>query len=255
MHESVISLQELPLPEALPTAGWTLRVAYGAASCTLFVMHGMEPKAFKAALKGQFDLANTRFHLREGGCFVDMSAGLPRDADLTLHLDEAPNPLGFPADESQPGDADLRRQDSYMMMELDAIGPERAVTGVNTLADAADKIDRFARISLDLSTERTLMAWQRTSLACIRTMLTVMLYSQSSVARHTVCFLATLTLIGACALASYTGRLRYDAIQRIIELREPPSNFGRVSLKWFAAGMQTGCCLIAIFVYTHLFII
>jgi len=100
--------------------------------------------------------------------------------------------------------------------------------------DLARSLDRFSRLGTDLSNERTLLAWTRTSLATLRTATDFMNIEASGAIWTKASFTVShLTVLGIMVFAMIAGVARYRRIKEITLMAVPPAQFGRMSMAWF----------------------
>ena len=92
-----------------------------------------------------------------------------------------------------------------------------------------DAMQRFSRISTDLANERNLLAWCRTSLACVRTCFAVMALESVDAYSFTT-WRGMVICLGVLSFWMYAhGLQRYSSMKKILFMERPPLFFGRFS--------------------------
>eukprot|EP00927_Polykrikos_kofoidii_P054872 TRINITY_DN49224_c0_g1_i1.p1 TRINITY_DN49224_c0_g1~~TRINITY_DN49224_c0_g1_i1.p1 ORF type:complete len:323 (-),score=36.00 TRINITY_DN49224_c0_g1_i1:67-1035(-) len=102
----------------------------------------------------------------------------------------------------------------------------------NQMEQAAETIDRFSRLSTDLSNERTLLAWIRTAMAATRTSIAFLALTAEGVWLGGL-HLSRMAMVTLVLTAAVGGIVRYRSVKAATFLRLPPRQFGRLSIHWF----------------------
>eukprot|EP00927_Polykrikos_kofoidii_P006654 TRINITY_DN12696_c0_g1_i1.p1 TRINITY_DN12696_c0_g1~~TRINITY_DN12696_c0_g1_i1.p1 ORF type:complete len:290 (-),score=34.92 TRINITY_DN12696_c0_g1_i1:107-976(-) len=108
--------------------------------------------------------------------------------------------------------------------------------------EAAETLDKATRVSIDLTNERTLLAWMRTAMACVRTVLSFLFLTATGLWFEHLNF-ARLGMCCGVVAAATVGVLRYWKIKQITGMVHVPRDFDRVSTSWFLAIIGVGCAL------------
>jgi uncharacterized membrane protein YidH (DUF202 family) len=170
--------------------------------------------------------------------------------------DEHAEPSAGSGSKLQVSETSLRQRfaspcnDSYLgQMEQQEVAMAETAADV---ARCARTIDRFSRLTSELSNERTLLSWVRTGLAAIRTVFPffdLIEKTDPGVWKMTVTF-SQLAMMTVVIFAGLSGSVRYNKVREALRSPEPPDGFGRVSVWWFNGLVIVSYFAIGIGIYT-----
>mmetsp|Transcript_106890 Transcript_106890/g.307410 ORF Transcript_106890/g.307410 Transcript_106890/m.307410 type:complete len:256 (-) Transcript_106890:316-1083(-) len=244
-------------------------IRYGLDSCGLSLYEGAEPASLNCAVDAFFNLGGVPFFLTLVGSpsVVPLSAALPPGVTLQLHLarprgstsprlaQRAMSPAASSATPAAP--VTLEMPMVGQAAGADATCPVSFEARSNFMAEsmakvaaATESIDRFSRLSTDMSNERTLLAWTRTGMAGLRTAFAYLAVVGTESSWEIPLGFARLAMISAVLVAVISGNMRYIAIKRLTFLPVPPQHFGRISMHWYETVLAMSliaicCCMYA----------
>lgn len=236
-------------------------------SFELAVYDGMEPAALVQAVASRAGCsAASDFYMTAGSkaAVLPLSASLPDGMELTLHMvadiertPPAPSLLTGPS-ETTPNDSEaggavplLARRPAVAPSAEPATIELPKVEKQTTMQKQLDGLERLNRVSTDLANERTLLAWVRTAMAAIRTLFTYLGLTGTTPGWHASVLATEIAMATLVIITAVTGVWRYFRLKAIVGQKVPPRDFGRRSLRPFAALVLATAMASAVGVYSQ----
>lgn len=254
-------------------------IQYGDDHCKMMLVEGGDSAALVYSVDSYFGLGGLPFHLTvpETTAVIPLCAALPHGLILQLHLGGNRHFVGFPSTpvSCKAPQANLPPRgpvpkvtvgspvvDRYPQASSVAVTvncdqvlqstqletDSKATMAVHLAAveHAANRIDRFSRLSTDLSNERTLLAWIRTVMAAMRTAFAYIgLVADAPFWLGTI-WVGRLSMISLVLIGAFSGIRRYVVIKEATFQPVPPQKFGRLSIHYFSYVLVLSCIALVV---------